>query len=281
MGCFYAFRYKGGGFFKLWIYLGEVRKLGKLLDINILTQAREDEYAMGELIMSEEGTKFIRYVIKTYTKSPVKFMLFNRVEYEELMNIGRAGLFKGIRDADLSRDAKEIQKYLYLRVQGEIREISRSNNSNQVVIPQRLRGMYPKYLKFHNEFYENNYRDPSIGEVMSEFCISEDDAYDLVYGMQASISDTVESGGEYISLFDIIKTRHLYTGLSVEQSVINKIMLEEKLAVLNKKERTVLEMKYLMGYKNVEIARFLNCGSSMVAKHLNNSIRKINMGGVL
>lgn len=248
----------------------------KLLNIELLKRAKEDELIMNDLISSGDSDKFIKYVIKTYTKSPAKFMLYNRIEFPELLHLGVIGLYKGIKDVDLTKNEREIQRYLYLRVQGEIREVARSNDSNQLVVSQRIRGLYPKYLQYHNNFYIENFRDPSIKEVMGYFRLSEDDAYDLVYGLQAVISDTVE-GDEQLSLLEVLSMKYFNITDSVENQVINRLILEEKLCLLNGKERAVLELKYLLGYNNSEIARMISCGNTMVRKHLTNAFRKFEV----
>ena len=245
-----------------------------LTNKELLHRAKNEPLFLNDFIKSEQAFKFIKYVIKTYTKSPEKFMQFNRIEYEELMHLGEIGLFKGIMDASLDKDEKEIQRYLYLRIQGELREVARSNSSNSISVSQRIRGMYPSYLKFQNEFFTDNHRDPTIEETMKEFGIGKEDAYDLVYGMQAVISDEVETSSGIVSILDIMQARYFAKG-SLEQKVITKMALEEKLARLNKKERTVINMKYFLGYNNSEIAKHIGCANSMVAKYLKTSFAKL------
>lgn len=246
-----------------------------LLNKELLHKSKSNENVMNELVISEDAEKFIKYVIKTYTNSPVKFMLFNQVEFDDLMQLGRIGLFKGIKDSDLDKTTNELQRYFYLRILAELREVARSNSSNNIVISQRIRGMYSTYLKFHNDFFTKNYCDPSIKEVMLEFSINKEDAYDLVYGMQSTISDTVETKSGSINLMDILSVRYFDFTKSVEQKVINRLILEEKLSLLKNKERKVLELKYLFGYKNSEIARRLGCANSMINKHLNNAFKRL------
>lgn len=248
-----------------------------LLNIEILKSAQINEDAMNSILSSADAKKFIKHVIKTYTKSPAKFMLFNRVEYEDLMQLGNIGLYKGILDVDLSKNPKEVQRYLYLRIQGEVREVARSNGSNQITISQRIRGLYHKYLKFHNEFFIDNQKDPSIEEVMEHFSLNEADAYDLVYGMQATISDTVEVAGGSVSLIEILQTKYFNLDVSVENQVINRMILEERLCVLKGKERRVIELKYFSGYNNSEIARILPCSSSTITVYLRNAFETMRM----
>jgi len=248
-----------------------------LLDKETLENAQNDEMCMNAVLESKDAIKFIKYVLKSYTKSPAKFMLFNRIEYQDLMQLGSIGLYRGIMQADLSKDPKEIQRFLYIKILIELREVARSNDSNQMTVSQRIRGLYHKYLKYHNEFFIEHCRDPKIEEVMEEFSLNEADAYDLVYGMQATISDTVEVAGGSVSLMEILQVKYFNTAKSVEQQVIDRMVLEEKLCMLKDKERTVIEMKYLMGYNNSEIARFISCGNTMVGKHLTNAFKTLGV----
>lgn len=250
-----------------------------LTNKDILRKAKQNEQHLNDLINSEQASKYIKYVIKTYTKSPAKFMAFNQVEFEDLMQLGRIGLYRGIQDLDVTKSENEIKRYLYQRIQGEVRSVARSNSSNNLVINQRIRGIYPKYLKYQQAFYLENFRDPTIEETMQHFNLSKDDTYDLVYGMQAVISETAQSqleDGETISLWDYIEQRFFNpTSKSVEQQVINRLVLEEKLALLNQKERTVLNMKYVQGYNNSEISRHIGCVNSMVNKYLKTAFVKL------
>src|SRR5699024_2829991 len=104
----------------------------------------------------------------------------------------------------LFRSPNEWIRFLYLHIQGEIRNFSRSNQSNAIGISQRIREMYPKYLYFHHKTHEKHKRDPTIIETMTEFDISRDDAFDLVYGMQrvVSVFQEISKENEGISILD-------------------------------------------------------------------------------
>src|SRR5690625_4470445 len=155
-----------------------------LKDKNILIEAKSDNNYMDDLMRSAEVEKFIKYVIKSFTKNPAFFMQQNQVEWEDLYQSCLIGLYNGIKKIDLERSPNEWIRYLYLSIQGEIRNFSRSNQSNSIGISQRIREMYPKYIYFYNTFREEFNKDPSIEDTMEELNISRNDAFDLIYGMQ-------------------------------------------------------------------------------------------------
>ncbi|WP_338452722.1 sigma-70 family RNA polymerase sigma factor [Niallia oryzisoli] len=245
-----------------------------LKDKAVLTKAQHDINYLNNLLATTEANKFIRYVIKSYTKSPANFMAVNRVEWEDLQQAGYLGLYLGITRLNLSLVPNEWVRYLYLSVQGEIRKFSRSNDSNMVVIPQRIRGLYSKYRNFHEDFWLEHFRDPKIVEVMSHFNIDEQDAFDLVYGMQASISRDQLLAELYSSNHNFSDLDPTYHG-KVENQAINKILVEDALKYVNEKQKTVLYLYYYKGLSKTEISKVIGCGNSMITKHINTAFKNI------
>src|SRR4051812_43244914 len=99
-----------------------------LFNENTLKLAKENRLFLNDLIQYHESEKFIKYVIKEYTKSPAKFMAVNKVEWEDLLQAAYIGLFSAIRKMDLTLSPKEWVRYTYLSIQGELRNFSRSND---------------------------------------------------------------------------------------------------------------------------------------------------------
>jgi RNA polymerase sigma factor (sigma-70 family) len=245
-----------------------------LLNEITLTMAKENKGFLNDLIQSDEAGKFVKYVIKDYTKSPAKFMAVNKVEWEDLLQSAYIGLFNAIRNIDLNLSPNEWVKYTYLSIQGELRNFSRSNNSNMLVIPQRIRGLYPKYKKFHEGYWLYNQSDPSISETMKFFELSRDDAFALVYGMQELI---YQVNKEFSSNFIVIKSfQNLRTKpQSVEDQAINKIMVKMYLDYINEIQRKVIYLHYFIGYSKTEVSNIIGCSQSMVSKHLTTAFNHI------
>lgn len=247
---------------------------------DILLKAKNDDDFMNELLKTDEVEHFIKYVIKAYTKNPARFMQFHRVEWEDLYQASLIGLFNGIKRLDLDKVENEWVRYLFLSIQGEIRNFSRSNASNSISISQRIRALYPQYLCFYDDYRLKFSKDPSIDDTMKQFQISRDDAFDLVYGMQQVISIFLESGGRDLEVEREGVSRNSYE--QVEKMVVNKLLVESYLSCLNQKQRISLLMYYYLGYSKTEIAHVIGCANSMVHKYIESAfkmIRKMNQTG--
>jgi RNA polymerase sigma factor (sigma-70 family) len=237
-------------------------------DKEVLLKAKHDRNYMNDLLSSEDAEKFIKYVIKSYTKNPALFMQTNKVEWEDLYQACLIGLYNGINKLNLDRNPKEWVRFLFLNIQGEIKNFSRSNQSNSIVITQKIRLLYPKYILFYHFFREEFKKDPTITDTMEEFQISRQEAFDLVYGMQQLLSVYHENG-------EINQEFTMNSIENVEKKVINKLLIQQYMNCLNRNERNVLSLYYYLGYNKTEIATIIGCGNSMVHKHFENAFRKI------
>ncbi|MEH7382856.1 sigma-70 family RNA polymerase sigma factor [Bacillus sp. JJ1533] len=239
-----------------------------LKEKDTLFKAKNDIDFMDDLLRSAEAEKFIKYVIKSYTKNPAVFMLQNKVEWEDLYQACLIGLFNGLKKLDLDRDPSEWVRYLYLSIQGEIRNFSRSNQSNSIVISQKIRMLYPKYMTFYHFFREKFGKDPTISDAMKEFQISRNEAFELVYGMQELVSVFQETG-------EINQAFIKGPFEDVEKKVINSLLIKHYMPCLNNNEKRVLHLYYFLGFNKTEIAKMIGCGNSMVQRHMVNAFKKI------
>ncbi|HYK74386.1 MAG TPA: sigma-70 family RNA polymerase sigma factor [Pseudoneobacillus sp.] len=245
-----------------------------LMNKGTLKIAKENEQFLNDIIQSNEAFKFVKYVIKEYTKNPAKFMAVNKVEWEDLLQASYIGLFNSIRKLDLELSPKEWVRYAFLNIKGELRNFSRSNDSNMIVISQRIRELYPKYRKFHEEFWIQNQTDPTIRETMDYFDIDKDDAFDLVYGMQEIIyqeSTRHDSNQMVIQPFQQIRVK----AQSVEDQAINHILVKMYLDYVNEKQRKVIDLHYFKGFSKTEVSKIMGCSPAMVTKHLSTAFDHI------
>ena len=250
-----------------------------LRDKSALSRAQKDSNYMDYLMRNEEVEKFIKYVIKSYTKNPARFMQQHRVEWDDLYQSCLIGLFNGIKKLDMNLTPNEWVRYLFLSVQGEIRNYSRSNHSNAIRVSQRIRAMYPKYMLFYRTYRQKFQQDPSIKETMEVFQISRSDAFDLVYGMQylISLNQKIRGGNGELVLEQYLKDPFQ----NVEQTAINNVLIETYMNYLNSKQKEVLYLYYYQGLNKSEIAKIIGCTNSMITKHINNAFNQIrNMDAI-
>lgn len=240
----------------------------------VLLKAQNDANYMDELLKEKEVEKFIKFVIKSYTKNPARFMQQYQVDWEDLYQSCLLGLFNGINRLDMDKTPNEWIRYLFLNIQGEIRNFTRSNNSNSICVSQRIRALYPSYILFYQRYRDEQFKDPTIEDTMKEFDISRMDAFDLVYGMQQVISFFLEKDGQEQNLELLIQDH--YT--NVERTAINKVLIDTYMTYLDGNQKKVLIMYYYLGYSKTEIAKAIGCANSMVSKYMENAFKKIRKG---
>jgi RNA polymerase sigma factor (sigma-70 family) len=251
-----------------------------LKDRKIIIRAKQDKEFLGSILRSQEAIKFIKHVIKNYTKSPARFMAVNKVEWDDLQQAASIGLLLAIRKMNLDFSPNEWIRYSYLSIQGELRKFSRSNDSNMIVICTRIRELYPKYKKFHEKFWIENARDPSIEETMQYFDVSKNEAFELVYGMQEILS--LQSKNDWQSPRNHVgrkqvKILHIqvHRQQSVDNEAINRCMSQIALSCVNEVQRKVIFLHYFKGFSKTEISRVIGCSNSMVAKHISTAMKNI------
>ncbi len=84
-----------------------------LRDKSALSRAQKNSNYMDYLMRNEEVEKFIKYVIKSYTKNPARFMQQHRVEWDDLYQSCLIGLFNGIKKLDMNLTPNEWVRYFF------------------------------------------------------------------------------------------------------------------------------------------------------------------------
>ncbi len=234
-----------------------------------LIKARNDPDYLNDLIRNTEAKKLLSHAIKAYTKNPSRFMATYGVEHEELRQAAMIGLCYSIKHLDLDKTPNEWVRYTYLCIQSELRKFIRASSNGGIKITSDLRDMYGSYLVFHEQFYNDNYRDPTIDETMVRFKINREDAFSLVYGTQALISANASyrskfDDGNVKDITDIFVVRDsLY--MDVEKTAINHILVEELLSYFDNTAKSMLVAHYIYDYGLSEVAKmfgFANGGIS-------------------
>lgn len=248
-------------------------------DKETLIKARNDRDYLNDLIQNTEAKKLLSHAIKAYTKNPDRFMATNGVEYEELRQGAMIGLCYSIKHLDLDKTPNEWVRYTYLCIQSELRKFIRASSNGGIKITSDLRDMYGSYLVFHEQFYNDNYRDPTIDETMERFKINREDAFSLVYGTQALISSNASyskvDDGNVKDITDMFIVRDsLYR--DVEKTAINHVLVEDLLSCFDNTARSMLVAHYIYDYGLSEVAKmfgFANGGS--VRRSIDRSIKRV------
>lgn len=183
-------------------------------------------------------------------------------EQEDLFQIGVIGLIKAIDKFDLSLNLS-FSTYAVPMIIGEIRRFLRDDS--MIHISRQIKDNARK-IAIIKEIWKKNYnREPTISDLEKETGLS---AEEIVTAVEATrevesiykpVGDNKEDGK--LTLAD-----QIVDGKRTEQDLINQIAVRQILEHLEEKERVLIEMRYLEGKTQTEIARVLNMNQVAVSR---------------
>jgi RNA polymerase sporulation-specific sigma factor len=198
--------------------------------------------------------------------SNFKFMGF---EPDDLFQVGTIGLMKAVERFDPARDIKFVT-YASSMIYGEIKREIRDNG--------RLVRFSRTVNEIANKIAKEERKDSvTIDDIVEEFEVSREYAgmvmtrlfYNTTSGDQL-LSDSEGEGAT--SLFDTMGDETV----NVEEAVLNDIDLEQRLSVLDDRERDIVELS-LKGLTQKQVADIMNISQMHVSRLLRKSLKKIKI----
>lgn len=195
----------------------------------------------------------------------------NRIDnLDDLFQVGVIGLIKAVENFDLSYNTK-FSTYGVLMIVGEIKRYLRDNNT--IRVSRSVKDTAYKVLKYKEEFALTNGIEPSISIISKELNIPEED---IVFALDASknpvsiFEPIYDDGGETIYLFDQIANPN-----ESSNKWNDKILLEETLDKLKKKEKYIFIERYINGKTQVEISEELGISQAQVSRIESNAVKYV------
>lgn len=222
----------------------------EILDLIVKAQGG-DEQAKEELVK-----KNIALV-----KSIVKRFLNRGYEYEDLFQIGVIGLIKAINNYDPKFNV-QFSTYAVPMIMGEIKRFLRDDGP--IKVSRSLKELASKAQAVKEQLESRMCREPTIHEVAREMGISPEE---LVHAMEAnrmpsSIYDIIyEDDDNPILLIDKIHQDTNQMG-----KLIDRIVLKEMLAKLDRRERAIIIMRYFQDRTQSDIANELGISQVQVSR---------------
>lgn len=190
-------------------------------------------------------------------------------ETEDLIQIGAIGLIKAVKKFNPTYEV-QFSTYAVPMIMGEIKRFLRDDGA--VKISRTLKETALKGRRCEEALRRRLGREPTIGEVAEESGIP---AQNLVEAFDAaappgSIYENVYSGGgKEINLVDMLG------GEGIEDNVINKVLVDEILSVLSKREREVIIFRYFRGKTQSEIAKYIGVSQVQVSRIEKKALERI------
>lgn len=204
---------------------------------------------------------------------PLVWSLVNRYSHsyydkEDLFQIGCLGLLKAIEKFDLSFDV-QFSTYAVPIILGEIKKFFRDDGAMKV--SRGLKELNIKINKFKDEFYNQYHREPRLEEIASKMNITSND---IIMAMEANYYPT--------SLSEIIyddeeSSIDLEARLAVDnvQEKIDLMTLKDELAILDEKEKLLINLRYYQDMNQEEIAKRFGVSQVQVSRLEKKIIEKL------
>lgn len=212
-------------------------------------------------ILINGNLKLVLSILKKYN---------NRCDnLDDLFQVGCVGLIKAIDNFDLSHEVR-FSTYAVPMITGEIKRYLRDNNALR--ISRSIKDIAYKTLKLREEMQDKNGIYPTNKEIANILNVSEYDIVNALDSLSSPISmyePIYNDGGDTIYLYDQISNQ------KDEYELETKIALSKALEKLKKRERKILNERFIIGKTQMEIANELGISQAQISRIEKNAITNI------
>ena len=192
---------------------------------------------------------------------------------DDLIQVGYLGLLKAIDRFDPSRGL-EFTTFATPTIMGEIKRHFRDKGWS-VRVPRRLQELSAKVNQATDTLTSQLQRSPTIAEIADYLDATVDEVLEAMESSSAYSSVSLESP----SGADDDDTPSVIDRYATEDSDLaftdDRIIIEEALASFSPRERDVIEMRFLKGMTQIEIAEKLGISQVQVSRLLRRTLKKI------
>lgn len=192
---------------------------------------------------------------------------------DDLIQVGYLGLLKAIDRFDPSRGL-EFTTFATPTIMGEIKRHFRDKGWS-VRVPRRLQELSAKVNQATDTLTSQLQRSPTIAEIADYLDATVDEVLEAMESSSAYSSVSLEAP----SGADDDDTPSVIDRYATEDSDLaftdDRIIIEEALASFSPRERDVIEMRFLKGMTQIEIAEKLGISQVQVSRLLRRTLKMI------
>ncbi len=196
------------------------------------------------------------------------------VEYDDLYQAGCIGLIKA---ADRFEEERGLcfSTYAVPAILGEIKRIFR--DGGMVKVSRSLKELSLKVSRERTRLSLKLGYEPSVNEIATEMGIDAEEVAEAICASVAPMSLTVEDNGEQSEIAIACDDR---------DSICNRVMIDSAVAILDEKDRRIIELRYFsektqsqtakqLGMTQVQISRREKAILTKLRDHLNGKSKSI------
>ncbi len=201
-------------------------------------------------------------------KSVIRWFKDKGVENDDLFQLGCLGFLKAINNFDLSFNVK-FSTYVVPMIVGEIKRFMRDDGA--VKVSRAIKGLNLKINKFSDQFFAENGRKATIGEIAKHFKISEQDVVLAMDSAKMPVSlytpfdDGEEDGLTFIDRYDSQEN----------ENFVDKFALNDIINKLEERDKKIILMRYFYDKTQSEIAKRLGVSQVQVSRLENKILENI------
>ena len=217
----------------------------------LLLRAKNGDKEAGETLV-QENLGLVGSVVKRFE---------NRgYDREDLFQIGAIGLMKAIEKFDLSYEVR-FSTYAVPMVTGEIRRFLRDNNALRV--SRSLRDTAYKAMQARETLEKQLGREPTVNEIAQQAGLSRREVTAALESVVEPLSleePLYTDGGDAMYVIDQVRDP------DGEDSWISGLQFRETVASLTPREKRIMELRYLKGETQMEVAREIGISQAQVSR---------------
>lgn len=192
---------------------------------------------------------------------------------DDLIQVGYLGLLKAIDRFDPSRGL-EFTTYATPTIMGEVKRHFRDKGWS-VRVPRRLQELSAKVNQATDVLTTELQRSPKIEEIAEYLDASVDEVLEAMESSSAYSSVPLEGTGNN----DNDDAPSVLDRYATEDSALNftddRLIIEEALKGFSPREREVIDLRFLQGMTQIEIAEQLGISQVQVSRLLRRTLKKI------
>ena len=187
---------------------------------------------------------------------------------DDLFQIGCIGLIKAINNFNPELEVK-FSTYAVPMIIGEIRRYMRDNNS--IRVSRSLRDTAYKAIYAKENYMKRNMKEPTVQEIADEIGISKEEIVYALDAIQAPVSlnePVYNDSGDALYVMDQISDKK-----NREEKWVEDLSLQAAMEHLDERERYIIQLRFLEGKTQMEVAREIRISQAQVSRLEKNALR--------
>ncbi|MGN7386673.1 SigF/SigG family RNA polymerase sporulation sigma factor [Sporosarcina sp. SAFN-015] len=219
--------------------------------MRVLIQQSQDGDKDARRMMVEGNTRLVWSIVQRFAS--------RGADLEDLFQIGCIGLMKSIDKFDLSYDVK-FSTYAVPMIVGEIQRFLRDDG--MVKVSRSIRELSFKIRHATDDYIKNHGRSPSVSEIAEVLDVSIDEvilASDALRDPASLHEQLYENEGDSLTLMDQLRDDR-------SERFFDHIPLRDVVSKLNKRDQTIIYMRYYLDYTQSDIAERIGISQVQVSR---------------